>query len=88
MTTAIERAAKAIAGESFWAQMPEAGRNEIREEARAALATTREPTEAMHRAAKAKREADKAKGLTTPWGDVWRAMHDAMMAEGKEQPAK
>jgi hypothetical protein len=33
-----------------------------------------EATEEMHVAAKERRESDKAKGLPTPWGQVWKAM--------------
>jgi hypothetical protein len=77
MTTAIDRAAKAICKEYGFPDKPYL----CRQHARAALATTREPTPEMHLAAKTKREADKAKGLPTAWGDIWRTMHDAMMGE-------
>jgi hypothetical protein len=46
---------------------------------RAAILAMREPTNAMHRAARSKRETDRARGRPTPWGDVWRAMIDAAL---------
>jgi hypothetical protein len=36
-----------------------------------------EATEEMHVAAKNTREADKTRGLPTPWGKVWRVMSAA-----------
>jgi len=37
------------------------------------------PSEEMHRAAKEKREADKKKGVPTPWGSVYEAMIDELL---------
>jgi hypothetical protein len=76
MTTAIDRAAKAI-----YAALPKGGSRDI---ARAVLATTREPTSEMIDAGL---KQMRTPGLTTTADYVvatWRAMHDAMMAEEKE----
>jgi hypothetical protein len=83
MTTAIDRAAKAIEAADEDELLPPFVMGIQQKLARAALATTREPTPEMI-AAWAKEMSLCSSSRSYCAAQTWHAMHDVMMAEEKE----